>query len=82
MENQVEVWERDLIMEDFQKTGRRVEMHPCTDWWMQGDRFGTVIKIDVPNGTLSVKLKRSNRTVRVTPNLIDPGSFNPNRALY
>ena len=82
MENQVEVWERDLIIGDFQKIGRRVEMHPCTDWWMQGDRFGTVTKIDVPNGILSVKLERSNKTVRVAPNLIDPGSFNPNRALY
>jgi hypothetical protein len=70
-----------LTMGDFEKVGIRVEMHPCTDWWMQGDRFGTVVKIDVSNGWLHVKLDRSKRTVVVTPDLIDPGSFNENRFL-
>ncbi len=73
--------DRDLTMSDFPKTGVRVEMHPCTDWWMQGDCFGTVVKIDTPNNRLHVKLDKSRRTVVVPPDLIDPGSFNPNRFL-
>ena len=68
-----------LTMADFPQAGRRVEMHPCTDWWMRGDRFGTVTKVDKAKGLLHVKLDKSSRTVKVTPDLIDPGSFNPNR---
>jgi len=39
----------------------RVEMHPCTDQWMQGDRFGTVtghkgdlvrVKLDISKKSL------------------------------
>jgi hypothetical protein len=70
--------DRDLTMNDF-RVGMRVEMHPCTDWWMQGDRFGYVTKVDNTNGRLRVKLDKSKRTVTVPPDLIDPGSFNPNR---
>jgi len=74
-------WDRDLTIEDFPKAGRRVEMHPCTDWWMMGDRFGTVTKVDHEAKILHVKLGRSGKTIKVKPTLIDPGSFNPNRFL-
>jgi hypothetical protein len=80
-ETMADIWERDLTLEDFQKPGRRVEMHPSTDWWMRGDRFGRVTRIDRETGLLSVKLDKSGRTVRVLPRNIDPGSFNPNRFL-
>ena len=76
-----QAWERDLTIADFPKAGRRVEMHPATDWWMMGDRFGTVTRVDHVAGLLHVKLDKSERTIRVKPDMIDPGSFNPNRFL-
>jgi hypothetical protein len=33
-----------FTMDDF-KVGDRVEIHPATDLWMRGARFGTVTKI-------------------------------------
>lgn len=75
-----QIWERDLTIEDFKAPGRRVEMHPCTDWWMQGDRYGRIVKIERDEGILHVRLD-SGRVVRVTPRSIDPGSFNPRRFL-
>lgn len=80
-EDKVNPWDRELTMEDFPKPGRRIEMHPCTDWFMQGDRFGSVTKIDRELGLLRIKLDRSKRTIWVKPKHIDPGSFNPNRFL-
>lgn len=71
----------ELTMEDFPKAGFRVEMHPCTDWWMMGDRFGYISKVDQEKGLLHVRLDRSGKTIKVLPRLIDPGSFNPNRFL-
>lgn len=26
------------------KPGTRIQLHPCTDAWMQGDRFGEIVK--------------------------------------
>jgi hypothetical protein len=45
--------------------GTRVEMHPATDRWMRGDRFGTVKTV----GRLyvTVELDRSGHTVKVRP---------------
>jgi hypothetical protein len=42
------------------KTGQRVQTHPATDAWMQGDRFGTVEHI-FRNGRIAVRLDRSGR---------------------
>lgn len=27
-----------------QNDGKRVELHPVTDQWMQGDRYGTIVR--------------------------------------
>lgn len=74
-------WDRDLTLADFPVPGRKVEMHPGTDWWMQGDRFGVVTKVDTQNNLLTIRLDKSGKTIKVGPRLIDPGSFNPNRSL-
>jgi hypothetical protein len=51
--------------------GQRVEMHPATDWWMRGARYGTVQR-QARTGTVTVKLDLWPRPVRVHPdNLID-----------
>lgn len=61
--------------------GTRVQLHPATDAWMQGDRFGTVIgygrrskrQVSGPRPIL-VKMDRSGRTRRLHPDNILPPS--------
>lgn len=42
--------------------GRRVELAPHRDEWMQGDRYGTVLRVTARGFT--VRLNRSGRTIR------------------
>ncbi len=44
-----------------------VELHPATDAWMQGDRFGIVQSVS--GDTVKVKLNKSRRVI--TFNLAD-----------
>ena len=46
--------------------GRRVELHPATDAWMMGDRYGTIVKVNKSN--VSIKMEKSGRTLKVTEN--------------
>ena len=46
--------------------GRRVELHPATDAWMMGDRYGTIVKVNKSN--VSIKMDKSGRTLKVTEN--------------
>jgi hypothetical protein len=43
----------------------RVELHPATDYWMRGDRFGTVEKVG--RKWVSVRLDKTYRLVRLLP---------------
>lgn len=45
--------------------GLRVQMHPASDAWMQGDRYGKIVK--VTSQRIHIKLDKSGRTVRVLP---------------
>ena len=45
--------------------GQRVQLHPGTDSWMRGDRFGTVAKVG--RALVSVRLDASGRTVQFHP---------------
>lgn len=62
------------------KKGTRVQLHAATSYWMQGDRYGTVLGMGLPreyvdryDGTRSmvapvrVKLDKSKRTVTLHP---------------
>jgi hypothetical protein len=50
--------------------GYRVQLHPATDAWMMGDRYGTVTKIG--RRCLHVRMDRSGRVRRVNPcNIFD-----------
>jgi hypothetical protein len=42
------------------KIGQRVQTHPATDAWMQGDRYGTIEHI-FRNGKIAVRMDRSDR---------------------
>lgn len=44
-------------------TGDRVELHPATDSWMMGLRFGTVVRVG--RKYYHVRLDRSGATVSV-----------------
>lgn len=43
--------------------GKRVELHPATDAWMRGDRYGTVTKVTAK--WVYVKMDRSEKTLKV-----------------
>lgn len=57
--------------------GQRVELHPATDAWMQGDRYGTVHreykgnKEEAAHATkakpVHVKMDKSNKVLKVHP---------------
>jgi hypothetical protein len=53
--------------DDF-KVGQRVELHPGTDQWMMGDRFGNVARIK--DGKVHVKMDRSGKTLKCDPDHI------------
>jgi hypothetical protein len=59
--------------EGFVQVGERVQLHPATDDWMRGDKFGTITRVGTQ--LVSVKLDKSGRTKRYRPNnLIPSGS--------
>jgi hypothetical protein len=48
------------------ETGKRVQLHPATDAWMSGDRYGVVVKVG--RKLVSVKMDKSGRTLKLTLN--------------
>ena len=53
------------------KPGARIELHPATDLWMRGARFGTVRKIG--RKFLTVEIDALRRPIRIRPD--DIGSI-------
>jgi len=43
-----------------------VELHPATDAWMSGDRYGAIVARRV-NGEILVRMDKSQRLYWVTP---------------
>ena len=44
--------------------GDRVELHPGTDLWMRGARYGDVVGLSLtPNDRVRVKIDRTGRTI-------------------
>lgn len=50
------------------RVGDRVELHPATDAWMQGDRYGEIVKIG--RKYIHIKMDRSGRTLQHTPRYV------------
>lgn len=50
--------------------GDRVQLHPATDRWMMGDRYGTVISSQ--RDTITVKLNKSGKTMKFTTRMVMP----------
>jgi hypothetical protein len=51
-------------LHDF-AVGERVELHPATDAWMQGDRYGQVVLLG--RRYVHIKMERSGRVLRKAP---------------
>lgn len=63
--------------QDF-RIGMRAELHPATDAWMRGDRYGEIVAVskrvrtfldprDPRNGhTFTIKMDKSGRKLRVS----------------
>jgi len=47
--------------------GDRVQLHPGTDRWMMGDRFGNVTSVRKKDGAVRVKLDRSGKSLWFRP---------------
>lgn len=54
----------DYTIKDF-TVGMRAELHPATDAWMFGDRYGEVVKVG--RKLVHVKMDRTGRTLRMHP---------------
>ena len=50
------------------RVGDHIELHPGTDRWMRGDKFGTVTSVS--KAGVGVKFDRSGQTKRVAPSRI------------
>jgi hypothetical protein len=48
-----------LYTVDSLRAGMRVEIHPASDAWMMGDRFGEVVKVG--RSIVHVRMDRSGR---------------------
>ncbi len=57
------------------RIGDRVQMHPATDWWMRGVKFGEVVNLG--ETCLVIKLDLRPRRITVHPDKI--GETLPNR---
>ena len=52
------------------KVGERVELHPGTDEWMSGDRYGEIVELG-GTGKVHVKLDKSGRIRRYRPDRLE-----------
>lgn len=50
------------------KAGQRIQLRPATDAWMQGDRYGEVVRVG--KSIVHAKMDRSKRVRRFHPESI------------
>ena len=56
------------------RIGERVELHPGTDAWMRGDRYGEIVAVIEHHGrvaSIRVKLDKSGRVLRLDPSRVE-----------
>ena len=56
-----------MTMNDL-NMGDRVQLHPATDRWMMGDRYGEIVAVG--RKWVKVKMDRSGHTIGVAPSNI------------
>lgn len=52
--------------------GTRVELHPSTDLWMRGARYGVIVGVTRHPSFFRVKLDKLAKPVRVHGDLLQP----------
>lgn len=57
---------QDATMADFQ-LGQHVELHPATDRWMMGDRYGTIIRVSLIFDRVTLRMDKSGRKLSFRP---------------
>lgn len=53
--------------------GQRIQLHPGTDAWMRGDKFGEIVAVKSSRGSVKyyrVKMDRSGRTIKIAPRYV------------
>jgi hypothetical protein len=69
-------WLHGPLAGGFFVAGRRVELHPATDRWMMGDRYGEVIKVEPER--VRVRLDKSRKSFWFRrEDVLHPGNRNP-----
>jgi hypothetical protein len=58
-------WQAWYRLKTVVKLSDRVELHPATDRWMRGDRFGVVVAVG--RKWIKVRMDRSNDLIPVLP---------------
>jgi len=56
------------------RIGERVELHPGTDAWMRGDRFGEIVAVVERHGVVTsvrVKMDKSGRVLRLDASRVE-----------
>ena len=64
----------DATIQDF-RVDQRIELHPGTDQWMMGARYGNVVKIDEKTGFVHLRMDALRKILKWKPQhilLIDP----------
>lgn len=54
--------------------GTRVELHPATDAWMRGDRYGEIVAVVEKHGhvtSVRVRMDKSGRVLRLDPTRVE-----------
>jgi hypothetical protein len=49
-------------------SGSRVELHPATDRWMMGDRYGTIVRAG--RTKIAVLMDKSGKVIKVRPSYL------------
>lgn len=47
--------------------GQRVEMHPATDRWMKGDRYGEIVDVSNETGNIRILMDKSMEEIICHP---------------
>lgn len=68
MENRMGIAQRPKDPFYGLEIGKRVQLHPATDRWMRGDRWGVVTKLG--RKYVYMKMDTSGRNIKVTPGSI------------
>jgi len=69
-------WDLGSLRSTFFVRGRRVELHPATDRWMMGDRYGEVVKVEPER--VRVRLDKSRKSFWFRrEDVLHPGNRNP-----